>query len=152
MVLRDAPPDRAEGRADGLSAESRGARGRPHDRADTSTDDPRVPGRDRAARPDPTTPGVRPRRWPGRAHGATERAPVQARKSPFHALAPSTDAVATRVPRVISADRFEDIARFHSLLQTAVAEGAEPLSQLQRQVWVGMVGELIEHVRATVHN
>lgn len=51
---------------------------------------------------------------------------------------------------MITAERLEDIARFHGLLQDAVAEGAEPLTQLQRRVWVDMVGELIEHARETV--
>ncbi|MFC4903806.1 MULTISPECIES: hypothetical protein [Kocuria] len=51
---------------------------------------------------------------------------------------------------MISPERLEDIARFHDLLQAAVAEGAEPLTQFQRQVWVGMVGELIDHARETL--
>ncbi|MGX5357567.1 hypothetical protein [Kocuria sp. KH4] len=51
---------------------------------------------------------------------------------------------------MISTDRLEDIARFHGLLQTAVAEGAEPLTHLQRQVLVDMVGELIAHARETL--
>lgn len=52
--------------------------------------------------------------------------------------------------RMINAARLAEIARFHSLLQDAVAEGAEPLTNLQRQIWLDMVGELIAHARETV--
>ncbi|MEX5269197.1 hypothetical protein [Kocuria sabuli] len=51
---------------------------------------------------------------------------------------------------MITAERLEAITRFHGLLQVAVAEGAEPLTELQRQVWIDMVGELIEHAKETV--
>lgn len=51
---------------------------------------------------------------------------------------------------MITAERLEAIARFHGLLQAAVDEGAEPLTMLQRQVWLDMVGELIEHAKETM--
>jgi hypothetical protein len=51
---------------------------------------------------------------------------------------------------MITLERLEDIARFHRLLQEAVSDHAEPLTELQRQIWLDMVGELIEHAHGTI--
>lgn len=51
---------------------------------------------------------------------------------------------------MITAERLEAITRFYGLLQGAVDVDAEPLTKLQRQVWLDMVGELIDHAKETM--
>lgn len=51
---------------------------------------------------------------------------------------------------MITVARLKDIARFHDLLCARVAESTEPLTMLQRQVVVDMMGELIAHAEETI--
>lgn len=51
---------------------------------------------------------------------------------------------------MITSERLHDICRFYDLLQARVAESSEPLTMLQRQVVVDMMGELIAHAKETV--
>lgn len=51
---------------------------------------------------------------------------------------------------MMTPQRLNDISRFYALLEVAVAEEAEPLTKLQRQVVLDMMGELIEHAKETV--
>jgi hypothetical protein len=51
---------------------------------------------------------------------------------------------------MITAEQLEAIPPFPGLLRVAVAEGAEPLAEVQRQVRIDLVGELIEHAKDTV--
>ncbi|MFC4905645.1 MULTISPECIES: hypothetical protein [Kocuria] len=51
---------------------------------------------------------------------------------------------------MITVERLEDISRFHDLLRDALAESTQPLTQIQRQVVVDMMGELIVHATETI--
>lgn len=51
---------------------------------------------------------------------------------------------------MITAERLDDICRFHDLLQATLTESNEALSRIQRQVAVNMVGELIAHAKETM--
>ncbi|WP_344124758.1 hypothetical protein [Kocuria aegyptia] len=50
---------------------------------------------------------------------------------------------------MITPKRLHEICRFYDLLAARVAESSEPLTMLQRQVVVDMMGELIEHAKET---
>lgn len=51
---------------------------------------------------------------------------------------------------MLTPQRLSDISRYHALLRDVVAKSTEPLTMLQRQVLIDMMGELIEHAKATV--
>ncbi|MEX5234279.1 hypothetical protein [Kocuria arenosa] len=51
---------------------------------------------------------------------------------------------------MITPQRLHEVCRFYNLLQARVAESPEPLSMLQRQIVVDMMGELIEHAKQTL--
>lgn len=51
---------------------------------------------------------------------------------------------------MITPARLHEICRFYDLLQATVAESPEPLTMLQRQIVVNMMGELIGHAKQTM--
>lgn len=51
---------------------------------------------------------------------------------------------------MVTAERLDDICRFHDLLQATLTDSNEPLSRIQRQVAVNMMGELIAHAKETM--
>lgn len=51
---------------------------------------------------------------------------------------------------MMTQQRLADISRYHDLVRDAMASSTKPLTMLQRQVLIDMMGELLDHAQATV--